>query len=148
MTDDPDMLADLADAVMELSRKLDPRSPGIRDVIALTGTEVAVIRQVHRHPRITPSRLAGLTGLQRSNISTALRSLEARGMVVREHPDGNARSVELVATELARENLRRLRAHWVTLLSRVDPDVRARAGEVATALWRFDDAIQNPDSRG
>ncbi|MDL9937709.1 MarR family transcriptional regulator [Gordonia sp. ABSL1-1] len=135
-------LADFADTVLELAAKLDPRSPDAREILPLTGTEVAVIRQVHRRPRITPSRLAEDTGLKRSNISTAVRALEGRGMVVREHPNGDGRSVELVATELAEANLDRLHDYWAQRLRQADPALLAEAVAAAEVLRRLAGAIR------
>ncbi|MEP9381229.1 MarR family transcriptional regulator [Nocardioides cheoyonin] len=134
-------LAELADAVLELARKLDVRRPEVRDVVPLTGTEVAVIRQIERTPRISPTQLATATGLQRSNVSTAIRSLEARGMVVREHPAGDGRAVELVATELATENIERLRAYWAQRLGQLDPALLIEGVAALDVLRRLGDAL-------
>jgi len=134
-------LAELADAVLELARKLDVRRPEVRDVVPLTGTEVAVIRQVERHPRISPTQLAAATGLQRSNISTAVRSLEARGMLLREHPSGDGRAVELLATELAIENIARLKAFWADRLRQVDPELLADGVATLDVVRRLGDAL-------
>ena len=130
----PDGLTELADVVVELARHLDVRSPELRGIVPLTGTEVAVIRQVHRSPRTTPSRIAGATGLARSNVSAALRTLEARGLVLREHPAGDGRSVEIVATELADDHVARIYEFWTRRLELAPPDVRAAALDALPAL--------------
>jgi DNA-binding MarR family transcriptional regulator len=127
-------LGGLADVVVELSRHLDLRSPELRGIVELTGTEVAVIRAIHHHPRASPSQVATTTGLARSNISTALRTLEARGLVVREHPPGDRRTVELVATDLAEENVALIHRFWEQRLSAAPPDVRAAALRALPAL--------------
>lgn len=134
MKNDTERLAALADAVLELAAKIDPRSPGARDVVPLTGTEVIVIRQIHREPRITPSRLAEVTGLQRSNISTAIRSLEARELITRRHPPGDGRTVELIATELGAENLNRLHGFWAERLGQARPEDLAIALDAVASL--------------
>lgn len=91
----------------------------------LTGTEIAVIRQIHRAPRATPSQIAEATGLRRSNVSTAIRALEAGGLVVRDQHAGNARSVALVPTALASESVARINAYWAALLQDVPGELLA-----------------------
>jgi hypothetical protein len=54
----PEQLAAMADVILDLAHKLDIRNPKLRDVVPLTGTEMAVIREVHRNPHMTPSQLA------------------------------------------------------------------------------------------
>jgi|GEM_PF-6369816 len=130
----PDGLTELADVVVELARHLDVRSPELRGIVPLTGTEVAVIRQVHRSPRTTPSRIAEATGLARSNVSAALRTLEARELVLREHPAGDGRSVEIVATELADDHVARIYEFWTRRLEQAPQDVRDAALDAMPAL--------------
>lgn len=137
----PADLADLADAVLELARHLDPHGPRVRDVVPLTGTEVAVIRQIVRTPRITPSQVATLTGQRRSNVSTAVKSLETRGFVVREHLAGDGRSVALVATELATDNIARLREFWLERLHQAPDELLERARDAAGTLAELADAL-------
>lgn len=134
-------LARLADAVLELARKLDIRHPELHGLPPLTGTEVAVIRDVHARPHATPSQIADATGLQRSNVSTALRALEARGLVRREIAVGNARSVEVVPTELAVDSIRRIKAYWSLRLRQADAVDLAAAIAALETLTRIADAI-------
>jgi len=125
-------LARLADVVHDLAHHLDIRQPELRDVVPLTGTEVAVIREIHRRPASTPSQIAEATGLQRSNVSTAVRTLEAGGLVVREQQPGNARSVSLVPTEKAAESVERINSFWAARLG------VAEAADLETALGALD----------
>lgn len=107
-----DELAAFADALLDLAHQLDTRHPELRDVVPLTGTEIAVIREIHRSPGSSPSHIAEATGLKRSNVSTAVRALEAGGLVKRESQPGNARSVALLPTPLAAQSIARIHAHW------------------------------------
>lgn len=109
-------LADLIDALIEFAHRVQPRGDELREVVPLTGMEIAVIRAIHRTPHITPTQIAAATGLQRSNVSTAIRSLEGRGLLHREHPPGDSRVVQLTATELAVHNLEQIRQIWVERL--------------------------------
>ncbi|WP_300681583.1 MarR family transcriptional regulator [Nocardioides sp.] len=130
-------LAGLADTVLKLAAKLDIRSPALRDVIPLTGTEIAVMREIHQLDRPSPSQIADATGLQRSNVSTALRNLEARGLVVRQHSAGDARAIELIATPLAGEILQRIHDYWVTRLRALPPTLQAEGVAAVDVLARI-----------
>jgi DNA-binding MarR family transcriptional regulator len=130
-------LVELADVVLDLAHRLDTRNPELRDVVPLTGTEVAVIREIHRHPRSTPSQIATATGLHRSNVSAAVRSLVAGGLVVREQVAGNARSVALVPTDRAAQSVARIHAFWTALLRQVPEELLTGAVAATSALTRL-----------
>ena len=53
------------------------------------------MRYINHRPGVTPQRVARFTGLQRSNLSSALRSLERRGLVRRRADPADARSANL-----------------------------------------------------
>ena len=136
-----DALADFADAILELANKLDVRHPDLRDVLPLTGTEIAVVRAVHRVPGATPSQIAESTRLQRSNVSTALRSLEARGLIAREPAPENARSVTIRLTAQAADDVARINEYWAGRLRQADPDDLAALIAARGALQRVSAAI-------
>lgn len=110
-------LADLAEAILGVGRELrlgmDP------DVVELTASEAHVMRHIDHHPGVTPSDVARATGLQRSNLSTALRGLERRGFVERRADPNDARGVNLFPTARAGVNLTRLRSQWARQLSSI-----------------------------
>lgn len=133
----PEQLAAFADVVLDLAHQLDITHPDLRGVVPLTGTEIAVIREVHRTPRSTPSQIAEVTGLQRSNVSTTIRTLEAKGLVVREQSTENARSIALVPTALAAESIARIHAWWEAKLGVADPEALADALQGLDALSRL-----------
>jgi DNA-binding MarR family transcriptional regulator len=132
-----EQLAALADVIVDLAHKLDLRDPRLRDVVPLTGTEVMVIREIHRTPHVTPSQLAEKTGLQRSNISTALRTLETGGLVVREQVPGDARSIALAPTARAVDSVARINAYWVDRLTEAPAESLAEAVAVLGSLKRI-----------
>lgn len=113
-------LADLADGVLALSREIEFRHR-YDDVIPLTLNERLALRVIDRADGIAPSELAEMLGLQRSNLSTALRGLETKGLVTREHDGGDGRAVVVRSTALAAENLQRLRDGWAGVLAEVAP---------------------------
>ncbi|ROQ40078.1 DNA-binding MarR family transcriptional regulator [Frondihabitans sp. PhB188] len=122
--------ADLADFVVTVAREI--QTHGFPDdVVELVGSEQMVIRYIHRNPGSSPSDVAVGTGLQRSNLSAALRTLEARGLVERRPDPSDARRVQLWHTAAADANLDRLRAARSALIAEalgdeVDPVEGAR----------------------
>jgi DNA-binding MarR family transcriptional regulator len=139
-------LADLADLVLRVSREIDPNGSSALDVVPLTGTEVLVLRWVDMRPGTSPSATAEATALQRSNLSAALRSLVAKGMVDRRADPRDARLVQLFATEQAAANIRVLRAHWAgklrAALGDVATDDPGRVRDAVALLTRFDDGLR------
>ena len=68
------------------------------------------MRVVDLYPGAAPSEIARRTRLQRTNVSTALRTLEQRGMISRAATTG--RGIAVTPTDRAEANLRTLRAAW------------------------------------
>ncbi|MGE0214533.1 MarR family winged helix-turn-helix transcriptional regulator [Mycolicibacterium sp.] len=126
-------LADLADVVMAVARAVRAQAGADPAVIALSGTEVTVMRYIDHHPDVGPSAVAAGTGLQRSNLSRGLRDLEAKGLVRRSVDPLDSRQVVLRSTELAAQNLARLRAIWARLLREALADAGGEH-DVAAAL--------------
>jgi DNA-binding MarR family transcriptional regulator len=112
MNDDPDLaaFADLADLILNVGRLIRARTPTGAELVALTDTERQVMRIIDLYPGCAPSTIAERSRLQRTNVSTALRSLEGKGMIVR--TTASRRGVAVTATELAATNLRNLRSAW------------------------------------
>ncbi|MEU1848236.1 MarR family transcriptional regulator [Streptomyces sp. NPDC019990] len=110
-------LADLADLILNVGRLVRARTPEGPQVVTLTETERQVMRVVDLYPGAAPSEIARRTRLQRTNVSTALRSLEGKGMVSRAATNG--RGIAVRPTERAAANLRVLRAAWAQELAAV-----------------------------
>jgi DNA-binding MarR family transcriptional regulator len=106
--DDP--LAELADLIFNVGRLVRARAPEGAGTIPLTETERQVMRVVDLYPGAAPSEIARRTRLQRTNVSTALRSLEDKGLISRAATAG--RGIAVSPTELAASNLGILRAAW------------------------------------
>ncbi|WP_144715462.1 MarR family winged helix-turn-helix transcriptional regulator [Curtobacterium pusillum] len=143
-----DLLAELADVVLRISREIDPNGAGTLDIVPLTGTEALVMRWVDRNPGQTPSAVAEATALKRSNLSVALRSLVAKGMVERRPDPEDARTVHLHPTELAEQSIERLHAHWAGMLRQALGNGAGRIADtdVTTTfatLTRVDDALRD-----
>jgi len=106
--DDP--LADLADLILNVGRLVRARTPDSPGTVPLTETERQVMRVVDLYPGAAPSEIARRTRLQRTNVSTALRTLEQRGMISRAATTG--RGIAVTPTDRAAANLHTLRAAW------------------------------------
>jgi DNA-binding MarR family transcriptional regulator len=111
--DDP--LADLADLILNVGRLVRARTPDGPGTVPLTETERQVMRVVDLYPGSAPSDIARRTRLQRTNVSTALRALEAKGLVSRAAAAG--RGIAVNPTPRAAANLRVLRTAWSRELS-------------------------------
>lgn len=119
-----DRMADLADLILALARTISTDVHLDAEVVELTATEINVMRFVDRHPGTSPTAVAAATGMQRSNLSRALRALEANGLIERSVGGGDARQASLHPTRRAEANLKRLRANWSRLLGSAGVDRR------------------------
>lgn len=136
------LLADFADVLLRISREIDPHGATALDIVPLTGTEALVMRWVNRNPGTSPSATAEATALQRSNLSVALRSLVAKGMVERRQDPVDARTVQLHPTALAGESIGRLHEHWAAKLRTALGGDERGAVEALGLLQRIDDGLR------
>jgi DNA-binding MarR family transcriptional regulator len=109
--------ADFADLVLNIARELAMHTATTGNTIGLVGSEQNVMRTIDRNPGLSAGEVARLSGLQRSNLSSALRTLKEKGLVERRHDDADARGVLLYPTELSASNLAVLRREWAEKLS-------------------------------
>ncbi|BBX72018.1 MarR family winged helix-turn-helix transcriptional regulator [Mycolicibacterium psychrotolerans] len=128
-----EQLADLADVVMAVARAIRSRAAVDAEVVELSATEIVVLRYLDHHPDVAPSAVADATGLQRSNMSRALRNLEAKGLVRRSPDPADSRQIVLRSTRRAADNLARLRAIWARLVGDA-LDASGQEYDIAAAL--------------
>jgi len=105
------------------------------DTVPLTETERQIMRVVDLYPGAAPSEIARRTRLQRTNVSTALRNLEDKGMISRAATTG--RGIAVTPTEHAAANLRILRAAWSRELAGIlgdDLDAVRRCNQLLSHL--------------
>jgi DNA-binding MarR family transcriptional regulator len=137
-----DAYIELADAVLAVARAVKARDYGDPRVVRLNATEISVMRFIDQHPGCGPSAVATAVGLQRSNLSKALRALEAKGMVQREVDVDDNRQAALHPTPRAAENLALLQRSWIGLLGEAAHDVSdADLATTVRVLGAFDDAL-------
>lgn len=140
-TPDP-VLVELADAILRVARELEPHSLAGAGLKALTGTEATVLRWVHRHPGCTPSAVAEANGLQRSNISAALRSLTAKGLIERRRDGTDSRQISLDVTDTAREGIAGLYVTWSQMMGDALGDQAAQADAAVVVLGLVEDYLR------
>lgn len=119
-TEQDDAYAELADLILNVSRLIRLRTPTGTDVVPLTPNEKQVMRVVDLFPGSSPTQIAERSRLQRTNVSTALRGLEGKGMIVRTSAGG--RRVSVTPTDLAVSNLQILKSEWSQQISDALPD--------------------------
>ena len=138
-TDAAESLAELANLILNVGRLVRARTPSGDEVVALTDTERTVMRLVDLHPGSAPSEIARRARLQRTNVSTALRALEDKGMVVRESPAG--RGIAVHPSERAATNLAVLRAAWARELAGLVGDDLAGVRQCNELLRRLEQRL-------
>lgn len=131
--------ADLAEVILGIARELRLRIDADPDHLTLS--ESHVMRYINHRPGVAPSDVARHTGLQRSNVSTALRALEKRGLLERRSDPADARAVRLFPTERATVDLARLRRQWSGQICAALGDATARVGDVLAVLDRLETAL-------
>ncbi|EEP69759.1 hypothetical protein MCAG_00086 [Micromonospora sp. ATCC 39149] len=136
-------LAELADLILNVGRLVRARTPEGPEVVPLTETERQVMRIVDLYPGTAPSEIARRARLQRTNVSTALRTLESKGMVARTAATG--RGVAVRATDLAAANLRVLRTAWARELAGVLGDDLDTVRQCTDLLNRLEQHLTGDD---
>ncbi|AQA06392.1 hypothetical protein BVC93_13900 [Mycobacterium sp. MS1601] len=114
---DVDDLAELAQLILDAAREIRFHSQLNPQAVMLNLSEAKVMTCIDAQPGVTPSAVAEYTGLQRSNLSTALRVLEERGFVERRVDPHDRRGVNLFPTALSVENLKLLQQEWARTLA-------------------------------
>jgi DNA-binding MarR family transcriptional regulator len=136
-------LADLADLILNVGRLVRARTPEGPQVVTLTETERQVMRVVDLYPGAAPSEIARRARLQRTNVSTALRSLEDKDMISREATHG--RGIAVRPTEHAAANLHVLRAAWARELAGILGDELDTVRRCTDLLSRLEQRLTADD---
>jgi MarR family transcriptional regulator, temperature-dependent positive regulator of motility len=104
--------AEFADHVLEIAREIQFRGYTSPEAVSLTPSEGTVMRYLFRHAGALPSEVAFATGLQRSNLSTVLRGLEAKELIERVADPEDGRMVRIDPTSKAIRNYKTVRGEW------------------------------------
>lgn len=140
---------ELADVVNDIAREIRVRSALTTPVVPLTPTQSQVMRFVHTHPGCSASDIADRSGLQRANVSTALRELRTRGYLVSHRDENDGRAIRIHATERADDTIARLRATWAALLADAwgDRDPAELAAATAVIAQVRDGLVAEPATK-
>ncbi len=114
--DDP-RWADLADLVLIIAREIQFRGYADEQAIPLSQSEGMVMRYLVSDPGAPPSHIAAATGLQRTNLSTVLLSLERKGLIERRAAAGDRRGVTVHPTDRGIANYALVRREWATAVT-------------------------------
>lgn len=139
-----ELASSLARLIMDTAREIRPQIEDAAQAIPLTPSEVLLVRHVAHAPGITPGELSGRAHMQRSNVSTTLRSLESKGLVERRSGEGDARCVELHPTPAT---LRNMAAFGAARAVVVREAVDASAEELRAAVELLDRLQQGLERR-
>jgi DNA-binding MarR family transcriptional regulator len=123
--------AQLADLVLIIAREIQFRGYSDERAVQLSPSEGMVMRHLQGDPAAPPSRIAAATGLQRTNLSTVLRSLEAKGLVERHVSPDDRRGVTVHLTQRGRTNYAVVRQEWAAAVSAA---AGGDTGDLDTAL--------------
>lgn len=114
---DDDRWADLADLALIIAREIQFRGYTDERAVSLSPSEGMVMRHLLGDPAAPPSRIAAATGLQRTNLSTVLRGLEAKGLIERHTCPDDRRGVTVHVTDHGRANYELVRQEWATAVA-------------------------------
>ncbi|MFI7635485.1 MarR family winged helix-turn-helix transcriptional regulator [Nonomuraea sp. NPDC049400] len=109
--------AELADLALIIAREIQFRGYVDERAVQLSPSEGMVMRHLQSDPAAPPSRIAAATGLQRTNLSTVLRGLEAKGLIERRICPDDRRGVTVHLTERGRTNYAVVRREWAAAVS-------------------------------
>jgi DNA-binding MarR family transcriptional regulator len=129
--DDPRFLA-LADLFIDIAREIRLRAATTTPVVPITQTQGQVMRYVHNHPGCSASDIAEGSGLQRANVSSALRELRGRGYITSRRDEEDGRAIRIEATALADDTIARLRSSWGSLLEQAWGESSTSSDALAT----------------
>lgn len=124
----------LAQVLVDVAREIQLRAAHSTPVVPLTPTQGQIMRFVHAHPECTASDIADGAGLQRTNVSTALRELRGRGYLTSRRDESDGRAIRIRATERADATIGALRRTWADLLAGAWPDDAGRDVAEVTEL--------------
>lgn len=100
-----------------IAREIQFRGYADARAVSLSQSEGMVMRYLLSVRAGAPSRIAAATGLQRTNLSTVLRGLEAKGLIERQANTDDARGVTVRATKHGSDNYALVRHEWAMAVS-------------------------------
>jgi DNA-binding MarR family transcriptional regulator len=128
---------ELADLVLIIAREIQFRGYADERAVPLTASEGMVMRYLQANPVAPPNQIASAVGLQRSNLSTLLRGLEAKYLVERRISADDRRGVTVRLTERGAENYVLVRREWAVAISEAAADDATNLEAVLSLLGKI-----------
>lgn len=122
-------LAGLPELIFDVAEQLNLRAPTEAGLAELPASEIEVLRLVTLFPGCGIMFLSSRTRMHQANISTTVRSLVGRDLVVKEPDERDRRAVRLYASSKANRDLELLRAIWLRRLLTAFEEAGIEAGE-------------------
>lgn len=135
--DSEQLWANLADLILILSRQVRFHGEGVR----LSLPEGLIMRHLVHHGPTAPSRIAIATGLQRTNVSTALLSLQRKGLVRREASTGDGCRITVCPTRRGHTAYHLIRRRWAATMSAAAARDGAGLDEALSLLVAIRDGV-------
>ena len=129
--------ARFADLVLVIAREIQFRGYGDERAVPLTASEGIVMRYLQSHPAAPPNQIASATGIQRTNLSTLLRELERKGLLLRRTSPDDRRGVAVQLTERGSSNYALVRQEWATAVSMAAENDTNNLDEALTLLGKI-----------
>lgn len=129
-------------ALEDLAWKMRRTVPARAGVKPLPGSEMIVLRVILADPGLTVSQAADRLGMHVSNLSTALRSLTAKGLVEKQQDPADRRVTHLIPTTTATQEQQIIEAEYVRLAMALPQRMRRLLVDATPALLALSDAVQ------
>ncbi|TQS45567.1 MarR family winged helix-turn-helix transcriptional regulator [Cryptosporangium phraense] len=137
---------ELAAHLHDVSRQLRAAAHAEVNLVPLPDSERDVLRFVAGHPGASVSAVGRELRMKSSNVSAAVRSLVARGLMIRAADPNDRRIARLTLTDQAHCDLERLQhswdAHLDAALSRLEPGYRESLEGAVPALRALVQALR------
>ncbi|QHN32823.1 winged helix DNA-binding protein [Gordonia amarae] len=129
-------IASIIQSIFFLARKIQRINLGDR-AMYLSNVESLILRHIDVNPGIVPGKISADLDLRSGNTSTALRSLEAKGLITKDVGETDRRRSHFRLTEAAHAEVAEVRSIWAeTLGPLIGPDADLDA--VLLVLGRLD----------
>ncbi len=137
------ILADLADRIVHIARRLNARQQQDPQIVTLSPLEALVLRHVDLNTDISSSQLAADLELRSSNASAVLRSLIEKDLIHRHTDPHDRRGARFELTAAAHDSIDRLRSVWARALGGGALD-DLDLGAVLAALTQMESSLNGP----
>jgi DNA-binding MarR family transcriptional regulator len=105
-------LAAIPELIFDIAELLSLDGPTEAGLAELPASEIEIMRLVTNHPGCGITFLVARTKIRQANVSTTVRSLVERGLVIKERDENDGRAVRILPSEQALRDFDALRQVW------------------------------------